>query len=181
MANVLTRVKRYHAESVATGGLHDPPVFDLLDPGCPQPLETPDFSFEIVGFDIQVHSARVLNRLKLDVGFPLPRIEDNVFRIIRIVGGADFVTQSLAPESCLPVEVVCSAIDDQATQDAVVHMSRLLQNSIPVSAQPGEKHRGPSSVLDIFIAEPLHELGLLDFLELQQIDQNKQRRENDHE
>ena len=122
MANVLTRVERYHAEPVAAGGFQNPPVFHLLHSDCPQPLEAPDFGFKIVGLDVQMHPARVIYGLQLDVRPSFPRVEDNVVRIIRVIGRANLVPQSLAPEEGLPIKVFCFAIDDQAAKAAAMHM-----------------------------------------------------------
>jgi hypothetical protein len=64
----------------------------------------------------------VLDRLQLDVRPPFWRTQDDVVRVIRIIGGADLTPQRLTPESRLSIKVICPAVDDQSAKAAPVHM-----------------------------------------------------------
>ena len=61
----------HDTESVSTGGLHDPPPWQLLHFSCTQTLQAPHLGLNIVGLDVDMYPARMGNLLKQSSDFYL--------------------------------------------------------------------------------------------------------------
>ena len=64
-----------HAEALARGRLHDPPGAHHLDARRAEFFQPPHFGFNIVGFDVQMHSAGMGHRLYFDMQAMLRTLE----------------------------------------------------------------------------------------------------------
>jgi len=63
----ITGRRRNNTESLSGRGLHDPPFLNLFDSFCADAFEAPNFGFDIVSFDVQMHAARMIYALHLQV------------------------------------------------------------------------------------------------------------------
>ena len=86
------------------------------------------FSAFLIGYagfatfsDVQVHTARVLDLLHLDMEVIRGGVEEAVTRVFRAGRGLQRVTERLAPETGCLIEIVRMAVDDETGESALVH------------------------------------------------------------
>ena len=110
------------SSAVSARSLHDPPAAYLLDPFCTESFESHDFGLDIVGFDIDMDPARVIDALQFDMGLVRCGCEQYVIPVVRIIGITRRVAEGLGPEFGGCVEVVGTTVDDQSAEPALVHI-----------------------------------------------------------
>jgi hypothetical protein len=99
----------------------------ILEPPGAQSLETPNLGLHIVGLDIEVHTARVLDLLNFDVQSEGPIVESPVELSLRTRKLAHRHAEGRPPEFGGCGQIARLAIDDESSQFAFVH--RFLQIS----------------------------------------------------
>jgi hypothetical protein len=111
------------AETLSRRRFHDPPSADLLDALRAQVLEPDYLSFDIVGFDVQMHAAGMAHNLYFDLQVVLRVLEFlvNIALAVRRRQRPHCHAERSAPEIRGRVEISCLAIDDEPGQFAFVH------------------------------------------------------------
>ena len=118
------------AEAMAGGRLHDPPGADLAQALGAEGLEARDLGGDVVGLDVQVDPARVIDALDEDDGLVGAVGEGGVVAL----GLYDGAPQRGAPEGSGGVEVAHLAIDPERTQTALVHAPHSNPSAVSASA-----------------------------------------------
>ena len=115
------RLRTHHAETLPGGRFHDPPGLKLLNTFCAQGLESAHFRFDIVGFDIQVHSTRMRHRLDFHVQSLAGINQLHILRSLFSRESTKFHAQGAAPKRRGGLHIVGLTIDDEPRQPALVH------------------------------------------------------------
>ena len=71
----ISALRPHHAKPLAGGRFHNPPAAHLLHALCAQLLEPLDLRLNVIGLDIKMHAARMLNLLNFDVQIRIPCLE----------------------------------------------------------------------------------------------------------
>src|SRR5579863_7779792 len=110
-----------NAEALTGRRLHHPPGTHLSDTLRSELLEPPHFGFDVIGFDVEMHSARVLDLLHLDVHLFRATLEHPIARLRRVRRRFHGVAEGSAPERSRPIEVLGPAVDDESREPTLVH------------------------------------------------------------
>jgi hypothetical protein len=112
----------HHAESMSRWRFHYPPGADLLNTTCAQGFQSLHFGFDVGRFNVQVHAARVVNRLQEDAWLPFVRDQLPVVRIRRILKMPAIAPERRRPKVRGGIEVTDLAIDDDLRKPAAMHV-----------------------------------------------------------
>ena len=97
-------------------------MFDLRDPRRAEHLETAHLGVDVVGFDVNVHAARVVDPLHQNVRLVCRHLQTPILggigQIFRRVHGC---TQHRAPERGVARDVESLTVDHDCAKAAVVH------------------------------------------------------------
>jgi hypothetical protein len=119
------RGRTHHAEPLSRRRFHYPPGMYRLDALGAQFFQPADFRLDIVGFNVEVHAARVAHNLHLDLQAMLGVDESLVGLALAGRQLSDRHAESAAPELGGGAEVLGLAINDETAEFAFVH--RFLQ------------------------------------------------------
>src|SRR6185503_5098445 len=111
----------HDAEALAGRRLHDDPGLDLPEALRAELLEPADLGFDVVGLDIEVHAAVVVDRLHFDVHALVRDLQLDVAVAFLARQGLGRHAERLGPEARRAVQVVGAAVDDEARESALVH------------------------------------------------------------
>ena len=129
----VVRFRAHDAEALPGGRLHDAPRVHLADAPCTERLEPRHLGVDVVALDVQVHAARMVDPLHLDVQAAVGVPELHVL-LAFLRGEAMHVhPQRLAPEVRGCGEVVGVAVDDEAREPARVHGASVRLTAVEAS------------------------------------------------
>src|SRR5579862_5395623 len=100
-----------YAKALPRGRLHDPPAVDCLDALRAEFFQPCHFRLDIVGFDIEVHPARMTYRLDFDVQAMLMVYQLLVDLALAARQGAHRQSERVSPKIRRPIEIQGLAID----------------------------------------------------------------------
>jgi hypothetical protein len=109
------------AESLPGRSAHHDPALEAADDLGAQLLEAGYLGRDVVGFDVEVDPALVLDPLDLHDGFVRRRLQHAVVAARAGVGGVHGATQGPGPEPGSPIDVGRVAVDQQGTESGMVH------------------------------------------------------------
>jgi hypothetical protein len=113
------------AEALAGRRLHHHPAREpARDPGA-QVLEPRDLGFDVVGLDVDVDAALVLDALNLDDRLAGRRLEHAVGAAAHRMGAVDRAAERFRPEARRRVDVGDLAIDQHGAKAGAVHVGFL--------------------------------------------------------
>ena len=102
----------HDAKALAGWGFHHPPSFNLLYALSTQRLEPLHFGFDVIRFDIQMHTAFVRHLLNLDVQAVGSCVQ---FALLRACTWTlHWMTERLTPKRRSTFQVVGFTVDDEA-------------------------------------------------------------------
>src|SRR5450631_3819524 len=108
------RTRAHHAKSLTRGRFHHPPRADLLHSLRPEHLQPAYLGFQVVGFDVEMHAAGVIDFLHLEVQAMLGILQPFVGVSLAPLQFAHFHAERSAPEPRCSPQVVGAAVDDEA-------------------------------------------------------------------
>ena len=129
------------AEALPGGRFHYPPGLDPRHPPRAQALEPPDFGVDVVGLDVQVDAARMLDGLDQNRHFIASDGQAAVVCrawVFRTLGSA---AERGRPECRGLVEAIALAVDDDGSEPATVH-----------ATQRGKRHAGRPGRIATFVS-----------------------------
>jgi hypothetical protein len=110
-----------NAKPLPCGGLHYYPTLQTVDHRSTQLFQAGHFSRNVIGLNIQVNPALVINPLNFNNGLVLRRFQHTVVAATARVIQVDRATQRLSPEAGSLVNIGGIAIDEQRTKSGMVH------------------------------------------------------------
>src|SRR5262249_48955278 len=109
------------AEALAGRCLHHPPRADLLQPLGAERLEPAHLGLDVVGLDVQVHAAGVVDLLHLDMQVVRFCLQQRIAGVLRALRGPSRQAERPAPELGRGLSVARLAIADETRQPAAMH------------------------------------------------------------
>ena len=113
-----------NTKSMLARRLHHGPAFHFLDHCGAETLQAFDLGFDIVGLDIDVYTARVLDALQNYTR--ISRITPQVQVTPAGVRTGHFTTERSTPELRFAFQIICFAIYNNGTQSTFVHFAPLV-------------------------------------------------------
>src|SRR5215469_11776385 len=113
-------LRAHEAETLPGRRLHHAPGLHHADAAGAESLEAARLGLDVVGFDVQVHAARVRHLLYFDVHL----IGCGVERAVQRVGGCpglDRQPERRTPEARGRLQIVGTTVDDESGEAALVH------------------------------------------------------------
>ena len=112
----------HHAEALAGRGLHDHPALQAARDFGAELLETRHFRGNVIGLDVQVDPARMIDKLDLHNGFIGRRLQHPVVAAAARMVEVHRAAQRTGPESGRCIRVRRVAVDQHGAQARVVHV-----------------------------------------------------------
>jgi hypothetical protein len=124
----ISSLRPHHAEALASWRFHDPPRAHLLHALGAKLLEPLDLSLNVIGLDIKMYTARMLNLLNFDVQTRVARLEVAIvgFRH-RVRSRLERVSERPGPEPSRTVQICGMAVNDKTGKATLVHATSFVK------------------------------------------------------
>jgi hypothetical protein len=110
-----------NAKPLSGGGLHHHPAFQAIHHLRSQSRQAGYLSWNIVGFDIDMDPALMLDTLNLDNGLIRGRFQHTVVSACPRVIGVYGATQRIGPKPGGRINIRCVAVNQNSAEAGVVH------------------------------------------------------------
>jgi hypothetical protein len=112
-----------NAEPLPSGGLHHDPALQAINHSRPQCFQACYLGGNVVGFDVNVNAALMLNALNLDDRLVGRRYQHAVIATSPRMDGIHFAAQCISPELSRLIDIRYAAINQKSTKTRMVHGS----------------------------------------------------------